>query len=220
MKSLKSRLRRQDATGSASSGPAAASAVSPAARARSSLCALPSRGVLSGLEARARSLAFFQRSPLRQPQRLLSLRGLCVGPETLRTLSSPHSGLAGTLPHCFPGLRTPGASGSNRPLLLRPYFSLVPHPWRFPGDPRSLPRSPLTLDSGLAPRGLRRASLSPRGCGPGRGVRTPHPGGQNSGPSLDSGPSMSPRLGGLSATRLVGRLMLAVVSLSLAKFDF
>lgn len=67
MKSLKSRLRRQDAPGSASSGAAAATAVSPAARARSGLFALPSRGALSCLEARARSLAFPQRAPLRQP---------------------------------------------------------------------------------------------------------------------------------------------------------
>lgn len=179
MKSLKSRLRRQDAPGSASSGAAAAaaaSAVSPAARARSGLPALPSRGALSGSEARAR---------LRRPRRLLPPAGAPRWP-----------GDAGN-----PPLRCPRASPGpflaplvqvSQLLLLRnqiaPSFSIrcfwvVSNPRPFPGEPRGLPCSPLLLCSRPAPRGPRRAPFRPRGCGPGRGFAPRrHPGGQDSGP--------------------------------------
>lgn len=84
MKSLKSRLRRQDAPGPLLSG-AATSAVSAAARARPGLPALPSESP-PGSEARS-SLGVPSARPPRRPGASSSHRpGLRVGPETLGTL--------------------------------------------------------------------------------------------------------------------------------------
>lgn len=210
MKSLKSRLKRQDAPGSASSGAtAAASAVSPAARARSGLPAFPSRGVLPYSEARTRSSAFPQRARLCRPRRLLPQAGGPRGP------GDPGD----------PPLRYPRASAGrllapllqvSQLLVLRNQIATLLHNPVFLGwpSPQALPSRP----PGLAL--LPTLAL----CGPGWGFaplgfqvgRTADP----APPGGDSGPSVSPRLGALRARGLAGRLVLAAVALSLGKFDF
>lgn len=110
MKSLKSRLRRQDAPGPTSSG-AAAAAGAAASGVSPGLSALPCRGVFLCSEARAPSLTFPQRAGLGGRGDSSSLRpGLRVGMETLGTLPSATPG-----PHGTPA--TPLSSGSPRSWL-------------------------------------------------------------------------------------------------------
>lgn len=101
----------------------------------------------------------------------------------------------------------------------------VSQPRPFPGDPRDLPAPhSCSVPAGLR-GGPRRAPLRPRGCGGPAGAS--RPAGFQVGrtadpapPGGDSGLSVSPRLGALSATGLGGRLVLAAVALSRGKFDF
>lgn len=213
MKSLKSRLRRQDAPGPTSSGAAAAaSAVSPAARARpGSLRSLPAespsarkRALLPWLLSAPGSAAAATPPPSLGP-------GLRVCMETLGTLPSAASGPRGTpATPLSSGPRSAWFGDQITPSSIR-CASVVPQ--HLPSKLRGLSRSPRMFCPGLAPRGPWRASLRPPGCG----------WGWKFAPRVqvgDSGPSVNPRLGALSGTGLGRRLLLAAVCLSLGKFDF
>lgn len=170
MKSLKSRLRRQDAPGPAPSGSgAAASAVSPVARERPA-----SRGV-----------QFCPLLSLGRPRRLL-----------LPQAGAPRRpGDPGDPPRRCPGASPGPRLGPAPPLTLR-----CPDPWKKPrrllrpgclrftrlarpfrGDPHP---SPLPGLAPRSPRGHRRAWLRghPRGCGPGEALAPRSLGGRGSGP--------------------------------------
>lgn len=190
MKSLKSRLRRQDAPGSSSSG-AATSAVSPAARARPGLPALLPR-TLPG--CRSALLPRLARSAPRSvgPGDSASLGlGLRVGPETLGTLSTyrPRA-TRDPFPASLPQV--------SELRVLRDQIALSPSGvsglFSFPGAPRGLPRSPrhsvpVPLHRGLGGCG----APGPRGgFAPGiQVVRAADP----APPGPDSGSSVRQRLG-------------------------
>jgi len=114
MKSLKSRLRRQDVPGPASSGAAAASAVSPAVRAARRSAPGAAQPSFAGEFARRLPLLFLCQFGFGGPGDS-SLRPETPSAQRPRGSSPPpHPSLYGSLPHPFlPSLRTSGRNLSG-----------------------------------------------------------------------------------------------------------
>lgn len=202
MKSLKSRLKRQDAPGPTPSGAVApASAVSPAARALPGLPVLPSREPRS--PPQLCSLSERPAGPVRG--RLLPPQAGALrrpgDPETPRHCPRASTG---PFPAAHPqvsqllalgiGLPPPPPAGVSGLSSIRPLSSDAPPPQRRP----LLPCWPPLPTPALSPQGSegRPAPLCPWGCGPGGGWAPRSPGGQGSRPGAappDSGPSVGER---------------------------
>lgn len=175
MKSLKSRLKRQDAPGPTPSGAVApASAVSPAARALPGLPVLPSREPRS--PPQLCSLSERPAGPVRG--RLLPPQAGALrrpgDPETPR-----HCPRASSLP-LIPRSLSSWPWGLDCPLLLRPVFLGCPPSGPFPATPPppTPPASPVlapTPDARVVPAGLGREAGAPLSLGlrAGRGLGAP-----------------------------------------------
>lgn len=192
MKSLKSRLRRQDASGPASSSAAAtASAVSPAAPARPALPALPSRepwGPVLGSARRPPQPSLSRPTPLAWG--LLAGAGRRRGDPGTLPVAGPaqHPPLTSSSPSSW---EKPGRCGIKWAPSSIPAFWVPPYarrPWPF-----------LSPRIGPAPHSR---SVGPGWRGPDGGIAPRSPGGLGSGPRAGSRLS-APSLG--STRRLAGR---------------
>ena len=222
MKSLKSRLRRQDASGPAPSGATApASAVSPAARGRPGLPALPSR------EPRSPSLfGFASQRPAGSASATpppSSGQGSASARRPWGPCPPPPPGLDGSLSRpSSPGLPAPGLRDWIAPSSSIRFSGLSPTP--------ALPRRPQPLPApGLAPasharsdparfRGAQAGAPQSPELRAGRGLGALQS--RWAGQWIWRRPARTPDLPWVSAAGLGGRRVLDAVAGSLGKFDF